>query len=72
MLVTQRYAHLRPDLFGEKAFDAIPVDISQPAGVIASIFPRPAPSTEDSAISVTAPEDQLRSTAVTSHGLVAI
>lgn len=37
VLVTQRYAHLRPDLFGDKALDAIPVDLSQPKGTVVSL-----------------------------------
>lgn len=37
VLVTQRCAHLRPDLFGEKAFEAIPVDLSPPRGVVTSL-----------------------------------
>jgi integrase len=33
-LVTQRYAHLRLDLFADKMMDAIPVDLARPAGTV--------------------------------------
>lgn len=35
--MTTRYAHLRPDLFGDKALDAIPVDLSKPEGNVVSL-----------------------------------
>ena len=37
VVVTERYAHLRPDLFSEKLFDAISVDLSQPRGNVVSL-----------------------------------
>jgi len=37
VVVTERYAHLKPSLFSEKVFDAIPVDLSTPAGNVVSL-----------------------------------
>jgi integrase len=37
VVVTERYAHLRPDLFGDKALDAITVDLSQPTATVVSL-----------------------------------
>ena len=34
---TEHYAHLKPDLFPEKDFDAITVDLSKPAGDVVSL-----------------------------------
>jgi hypothetical protein len=34
---TEIYSHLRHDLFAEKAFDAVRVDLSKPAGDVVSI-----------------------------------
>jgi len=34
---TEHYAHLRADLFSEKAFDAVTVDLARPAGDVVSI-----------------------------------
>jgi hypothetical protein len=34
---TEMYSHLRHDLFAEKAFDAVRVDLSKPAGDVVSI-----------------------------------
>ena len=31
---TERYSHLKPDLFRESAFDTVKVDLSRPAGVV--------------------------------------
>jgi len=39
VLVTQHYSHLRVDLFGPKAFDAISVDLAAPAGAVVSLHP---------------------------------
>jgi integrase len=36
---TERYSHLRPDLFAESAFHAMDVDLSQPAGDVVSLRP---------------------------------
>ena len=36
---TERYSHLRPDLFAESAFGAMNVDLSQPAGTVVSLAP---------------------------------
>jgi hypothetical protein len=33
------YSHLRHDLFAEKAFDAVKVDLARPAGDVVSISP---------------------------------
>ena len=41
VLVTQRYAHLRPDLFGDKALGAIPVDLSQPGATVIALAGSP-------------------------------
>jgi integrase len=37
VVVTERYAHLKPDLFSEKVFDAVSVDLSQPKGNVVSL-----------------------------------
>jgi integrase len=37
VVVTERYAHLKPDLFSEKVFDAIAVDLSQPTGNVVAL-----------------------------------
>jgi hypothetical protein len=37
VVVTERYAHLRCDLFSENVFDAISVDLSQPKGNVVSL-----------------------------------
>jgi integrase len=37
VVVTERYAHLKPDLFSEKVFDAVTVDLSQPKGNVVSM-----------------------------------
>jgi hypothetical protein len=34
---TEHYSHLRPDLFSEKAFEAVTVDLSKPAGNVVSL-----------------------------------
>jgi hypothetical protein len=34
---TERYSHLRPDMFAESAFRAMDVDLSQPAGDVVRI-----------------------------------
>jgi hypothetical protein len=34
---TERYSHLRPDLFAESAFATMNVDLSQPAGVVVAL-----------------------------------
>jgi hypothetical protein len=34
---TERYSHLRPDLFTEATFAATNVDLSQPAGTVVSL-----------------------------------
>jgi integrase len=36
---TQRYAHLRPDLFRESVFEVVKVDLAQPAGAVVSLAP---------------------------------
>lgn len=36
---TEHYSHLRPDLFSEKAFEAVTVDLSKPAGNVLSLSP---------------------------------
>lgn len=36
---TEHYSHLRPDLFSEKAFEAVSVDLSKPAGNVLSLSP---------------------------------
>jgi integrase len=36
---TERYSHLRPDLFPEATFAAMNVDLSQPAGTVVSLAP---------------------------------
>jgi integrase len=54
VVVTERYAHLKPDLFGEKAFDAITVDLSQPAG---NVIPISAASVQVGHTMTTAQED---------------
>jgi hypothetical protein len=47
VVVTERYAHLKPDLFSEKGFDAISVDLSQRAGNVVPISPPLAQSAHD-------------------------
>ena len=37
---TERYSHLRPDMFVESAFRAMDVDLSQPAGDVVRISER--------------------------------
>jgi hypothetical protein len=36
---TEHYSHLRPDLFNEKAFEAVSVDLSKPAENVLSLSP---------------------------------
>lgn len=36
---TERYSHLRPDLFAESTFHAMDVDLSQPAGAVVRLEP---------------------------------
>jgi hypothetical protein len=40
---TERYSHLRPDLFTEATFAAMDVDLSKPAAVVLSLREVPAP-----------------------------
>ncbi|MCG8557376.1 MAG: site-specific integrase [Proteobacteria bacterium] len=47
---TQRYAHLRPDLFMESDFDRVQVDLARPRGDVVSVCPQP----EDGAVSYAA------------------
>jgi integrase len=37
VVVTERYAHLKPDLFNAKSYDAISVDLAKPSGVVVSL-----------------------------------
>lgn len=48
MVTTERYSHLRPDLFREQTFDVMTVDLSQPTSNMVSIQRR---STETGAVS---------------------
>jgi hypothetical protein len=41
---TERYSHLRPDLFAESAFGAMNVDLSRPAGDVVPLPPAPGKS----------------------------
>lgn len=57
VVVTERYAHLKPDLFSEKVFDAISVDLSQPKGNVVSLPVVSADSVQLEATMRTARED---------------
>jgi hypothetical protein len=37
VVVTERYAHLRPDLFREEDYELLDVDLLKPAGEVVSI-----------------------------------
>jgi hypothetical protein len=43
VVTTERYAHLKPDLFRESAYDTVRVDLSKPAAVVVSL---PSPQLE--------------------------
>lgn len=49
---TERYSHLRPDLFAESAFHAMDIDLSKPAGAVVRL-----PGARDSSRTAIAQED---------------
>ncbi len=66
---TEHYAHLRTDLFAEKAYDALKVDLARPAGDVVSISPSPVPNagTMCTAHEDTEDENQAQVSVLTAH-----